>query len=108
MIIGNLLKAWFILVIVGLCRLEDLKGVRDAGVRRLGSDEEGQPQSAESYIEALAAKDALGELQVWPSRCQGGIQAHCSAMIAHEITQISLKRPLSSAISDSNAVTAFL
>lgn len=36
-----------------------------AGVRRLGSDEEGQPLSVESFIEALAAKDALAELQVW-------------------------------------------
>lgn len=40
-----------------------------SGVRRLGSDEEGQPQSVESFIEALAAKDALAELQVCLSCC---------------------------------------
>lgn len=35
-----------------------------AGVRRLGSNEEGQPQSVDSLIEALAVKDPLDELQV--------------------------------------------
>ncbi|KAK9901648.1 hypothetical protein WJX75_006561 [Coccomyxa subellipsoidea] len=39
------------------------RSMGQAGVRRLGSDEEGQPLSVESFIEALAAKDALAELQ---------------------------------------------
>ncbi|BDA42201.1 probable Syndetin [Coccomyxa sp. Obi] len=43
--------------------LQLARSMGQAGVRRLGSDEEGQPQSVECFIEALACKDAFEELQ---------------------------------------------
>ena len=63
-----------------------------AGVRRLGSDEEGQPLSVESFIEALAAKDALAELQVWllltSSREEGPAPWQSQAAWSHWVSRM--------------------